>query len=78
MTWEVMDVSTEYAMGEDAILANFTGRGKATTDHSGGDHDDEANAASRCSDKKKDKKCHGEEMLAVATHTTRSYPKGKG
>lgn len=77
MTWELLDIATKYTMGEEAILANFSGKGKTATYHSRGDSDDEANMGSRCYDKKKDKKDRGEEMVAATEHATWPKPKGK-
>jgi len=63
-----LDITTKYAMGEEVILANFSGKCKTATLHSGGEGYDEANTASQCHYKKKkcDKKCHGKEMVTTA------------
>jgi hypothetical protein len=58
-TLELLDVATKYATGEETVLANFSGKGKAIAPHSGGDGDDEANVVGwRRNKRKKDKKCH--------------------
>jgi len=64
-----LDITTKYATGEEVILANFSGKCKTATLHSGGEGYDEANIASQHHYKKKkkgDKKCHGKEMGATA------------
>jgi hypothetical protein len=42
MTRELLDIATKYAMGEEAMLANFSDKVKATTHLSGGDDGDDA------------------------------------
>jgi hypothetical protein len=73
MMRELLDVATKYAIGEEAILASFSDKGKACAHHSGRDGDDEA-----ATDKKKDRKHCSEEMVAAADCTTRPQPKGRG
>lgn len=68
-------------MGEEAISANFRGKGKvkANAHNSSGYGDDEANMAGQHYDKKKkDKKRCWEEMVAAADRATHSQPKGRG
>ena len=37
MTWELLDVTTQYATGEEAVQANFSNKAKAAAHLSGGD-----------------------------------------
>ena len=36
MTWELLDIATLYAIGEEAVQANFSGKAKAIGHLSGG------------------------------------------
>jgi hypothetical protein len=47
MTRELLDIATKYTMGEEAMLANFSDKVKATTHLSGGDGGDDATTANR-------------------------------
>ena len=38
---ELLDVATQYATGEEAVHANFSGKFKAASHLSGGDNDDD-------------------------------------
>jgi hypothetical protein len=51
-------------------LPNFSGKGKASAYQIGGDGDNEANTAGCHCDKKKDKKRHDEDMVAMADRAT--------
>jgi hypothetical protein len=41
MTRELLDVTTQYTTGEEAVHANFSGKAKATSHLSGGDNTDD-------------------------------------
>lgn len=43
MMWELLDIDAKYATGEDALMSNLSGIGKAPPYHSEDDSDDEAN-----------------------------------
>jgi hypothetical protein len=41
MTWELLDVTTQYAASEEAVQANFSGKAKAAYHLSGRDNGDD-------------------------------------
>jgi hypothetical protein len=70
-TWELLDVATKYATSEKAILANFSGKGKAAVHLSGDANGDDVVMANRRRDKRgKDKKCRRKEMVDAADRAT--------
>ena len=69
MMWELLDVTTKYAIGEEVIQANFSSKAKAVGHLSHGDSsDDLALAQSRCE----------EEMVAAVDYATRPQSHGWG
>jgi hypothetical protein len=72
MTWELLDIATQYATGEEAIQTNFSDKAKATSHLNGGDGgDDPASSQRHCDRRNKDRKRRGEEMVAAADRATR-------
>jgi hypothetical protein len=66
---ELLDVTTKYATGEEAIQANFIEKGKATAHLNGDDGGNNPASAQRCHDKKaRDRKHCGEEMVATVSN----------
>jgi hypothetical protein len=78
-TWELLDVTTKYATGEEAVHTNFSSKCKAAAYLSGGDCGEDSAAAHHRRDKRaRNKKHHGEEMVAMAKCATHPHPHGKG
>jgi hypothetical protein len=72
---ELLDVTTQYATSEEAVQANFSGKAKAISHLSGGDISDDPASSQRLHVKRnKDRKRHGEEMVAMANYVTRPQP----
>ena len=68
---ELLDITTQYATGEEVVQANFSGKAKAITHlNSRDDDDDPTSSQRRCNKQNKDQKCHGEEMVAAADRAT--------
>jgi hypothetical protein len=78
MMRELLDVATQYAIGEEAVQANFRGKAKAIGHLSGGDGADDPTSSQRRRDRRnEDRKCHGEEMVAMTDYATRPQPHGR-
>jgi hypothetical protein len=78
MTWELLDVATQYATGKEVVQANFSGKVKAVRHLNGGDGGDDPASSQRHHDKQnKDRKYYEEEMVATADHATRPQTRGR-
>jgi hypothetical protein len=52
MTWELLDVATQYTISEEADEANFSGKVKAAGHLSGGDGDNDPASSQQRHDKR--------------------------
>jgi hypothetical protein len=74
-TWELLDIATQYAIGEEVVQANFSGKAKVAGHFSRGDDGDNPASSQRHRDRRnKDQKRRGVEMVATADHATRPQP----
>jgi hypothetical protein len=76
---ELLEVATKYATREEVVQANFSGKSKAASHLSVGDGGDDPTLAQHRRDRRaRNRKRHGEEMVATAEHTARPQPRGGG
>jgi hypothetical protein len=74
---ELLDVATQYAIGEEVVQANFSQKAKATGHLSGGDGTDDPASSQRRRDRwNKNRKRRREEMVVVTDRATRPQPHG--
>jgi hypothetical protein len=74
---ELLDITTQYVTDEEVVQANFSGKAKATIHLSDGDSgDDPTSSQCRRNKRNKDRKRHGEEMVATVDRTARPQPYG--